>query len=116
MRRLTSRQNPLVSRCRAAARGALDGALLVDGAHLVSDALDAGVRIREAIVAADAGDRAELRALVDRLCRAGVDVMSATSAVMDAASPVRSPSAIVALADRPVRSADAVYQGAPPFV
>ena len=40
---ITSRQNPLVARFRAAARGERRGSLLLDGAHLVGEALDAGV-------------------------------------------------------------------------
>jgi TrmH family RNA methyltransferase len=104
MRRITSRQNPLVARYRDARVGAAH-VLLLDGAHLVTDALDAGVHFREAAVhdaeVGDAGRRADLHALAARLTEAGVDVVGATTAVMDAISPVRSASAIVALADRP---------------
>src|ERR1019366_8675194 len=76
----------------------------LDGAHLVADALDAGIHLREAAVNDSAGDaprRAEIRALAARLAEAGFHVVSASAKVMDALSPVRSASAIVALADRP---------------
>jgi RNA methyltransferase, TrmH family len=117
MRRITSRQNPLVARYRAAARGDADDLLLLDGAHLVADALDAGVRLREAAVGAvgdiagDAVRRADIRALVARLTEAGVDVIAASAEVMDALSPVRSASAIVALADRPSQDDARLYGG-----
>ena len=125
MRRITSRQNPLVARYRAAARDRADDLLLLDGAHLVADALDAGVHLREAVVAdvADVADaaghaarRAEIRALAARLTEAGVDVVAASAAVMDALSPVRSASGIVALADRPSLDAGRMYGGGAPLV
>ena len=82
------------------------GVLLLDGVHLVAEALDAGVRVREAAVsdavASDAG-----RARRDRTRspigspRPASTSSRVTAAVMDALSPVRSPSAIVAIADRP---------------
>ena len=43
MERITSRQNRIVAQYRAAARGDADDLLLLDGTHLVSDALTAGV-------------------------------------------------------------------------
>jgi len=125
MRRITSRQNPLVARYRAAARGRADDLLLLDGAHLVADALDAGVHLREAAVAdgADVADaaghaarRGEIRALAARLTEAGVEVVAASAAVMDALSPVRSASGIVALADRPSLDAGRMYGGGAPLV
>jgi RNA methyltransferase, TrmH family len=116
MRRLTSRRNPIVARAKAAARGALDGAVLLDGAHLVADALDRGIRVRDAIVDSQRLDRPEIGRLVDRLARAGVEVTAATPVVMAAVSPVRSASAIVALADRPSIAADDVYSGRAPLV
>ena len=51
---ITSRHNPLVARFRDAARGDADGVMLLDGAHLVADALSAGVAIHVAVVAAAA--------------------------------------------------------------
>jgi TrmH family RNA methyltransferase len=115
VRRITSRQNPLVERFRTAARGA-GGALLLDGAHLVSDALAAGVRVREAAVAADAAARRDIAALVGRLADAGVEVVGVSTSVMAAISPVRSPSAIVALADRPHPAPDRLYSSTAPLV
>jgi RNA methyltransferase, TrmH family len=113
MRRITSRQNPVVARSRAAARGELDGVLLLDGAHLVSEALAAGVHLREAIVDGGSTARAEIAALIEQLSRAGVDVAAAPAAVMHAISPVRSPSAVVALGDRPAPRERDLFAGGP---
>ena len=46
MRRITSRTNPLVARFREAARGrGPDGTILLDGVHLVEEALGSGVTL-----------------------------------------------------------------------
>ncbi|HEY7287326.1 MAG TPA: RNA methyltransferase [Vicinamibacterales bacterium] len=115
MRRIASRQNPIVARYRQAARG--DDVLLLDGPHLVQDALAAGVRVKEAAVTVEAGDSAEIQYLLERFNESGVDVVSVTAPVMNALSPVRSSSAIVALADPPDRAAMVFGDGHPdPFV
>jgi TrmH family RNA methyltransferase len=110
MRRIASRQNPIVARYREAAHGGGHD-LLLDGAHLVADALACGVRIADAAVTTEAGDRPEIRTLVDRLVNAGVDVASVTGPVMAALSPVRSSSGIVAIGERPDRSASIYGDG-----
>ena len=111
MRRVTSRQNPLVARYRAAARGDQSAPLLLDGMHLLSEALAAGLRIREAAVAA--GDGPELAAILERLALSQVEVVEASASVMAALSPVRSSSRIVALADRPEASSRSHRAGVP---
>ena len=116
MHQITSRKNRAVERYRAAAAGDLDGRMLLDGAHLVGDALASGIRIREAVVAAERVDRAELRSLLAAIAAQGVEVSAATAAVMDALSPVRSSSAIVAIADRPSAAAARSYSGDRPLV
>jgi TrmH family RNA methyltransferase len=116
MRRITSRQNPAVARYRAAARGGPEAALLLDGVHLVSEAIDAGVRIQQAAVANEAIGRGEVGSLVDRLERAGAEVVAVSAPVMNAMSPVKSPSGIVALAARPACGEDRIYAGSRPLV
>jgi len=108
---ISSRQNPIVARYRAAAYGETHDTILLDGAHLVDEGLAAGIRLREAAVTTSADEDDQLRSLIDALQRAHVDVITVTTAVMDALSPVRSPSAIVALADRPSAGGDALYAG-----
>ena len=103
--RLTSRQHPLVKRFRLLATGSNDdGAILLDGEHLIAEAMDAGVRLEVLLT----GDRhADLAA---RASSAGAQVVEATAAVIDAASPVRSPSGLVAIANwRPATLAE-VYE------
>src|SRR5262245_53455039 len=105
MRRIASRQNPVVARFRAAARRETDGVVLLDGVHLVAEAIAAGVAIHEAAVAASETETGACRDVVSKLERAGVAVVIATAPVMAALSPVRSTSPVVALAAIPA-SAD----------
>lgn len=91
--RLTTRQHAIVRRCRRlAAHGSEDGAILLDGAHLVAAALDARLPI-DAVVTdgrhADLALRAE---------NTGADVFEAGARVFDAVSPVQSPTGVVAIA------------------
>jgi TrmH family RNA methyltransferase len=109
---VTSRQNPLVARFRDAARGETD-LLLLDGAHLVAEALSAGLRVREAVIASTAAAHPEIFALTARLTSQGVPLAAASAAVMGALSPVRSPSSIVALAERPADDDARAYRGTP---
>ena len=102
MTTITSRQNPLVARFRAIAAGEAPDSLLLDGIHLVSEALDATVQIQQAAIVADAAERPELAHLADRLRRGGVDTVTVSASVIGALSPVRSPSPIVAIATRPL--------------
>src|ERR1051325_2791812 len=98
MKRITSRHNAIVARCRAIVRGDERSLVLLDGVHLVSDALDAGISIAELITTADAAIRPEIQTLLARASRAGADTIGVTPAVMAAITPLRSPSGIVALA------------------
>jgi TrmH family RNA methyltransferase len=103
MRRITSRQNPIVRTFRALADAPDPGAtrLLLDGAHLVREARQAHVAIEMAAVAASRveSDTEEGR-IADDLDRSGIDVIIASDHVFPALSPVRTPSGIVAIASR----------------
>jgi TrmH family RNA methyltransferase len=101
LKRVSSRQNSIVALYRAAARGETRDVMLLDGVHLVTEAVAAGVHIRHVTVKTEAMAITEIGALVDKLERADVDVVTASASVMDTVSPVRSPSTVVALADRP---------------
>src|ERR1700730_5471700 len=116
LRRITSRHNPYVARYRAAARGDVNDRLLLDGPHLVGEALAAAIPLEHAAVVSTALDRAKIRTLMDELEAAGVDVAVATPHVMAAMSPVRSTSSIVALAHRPMPDARRLYAGTAPLV
>jgi TrmH family RNA methyltransferase len=116
---ITSRQNVLVRtfRALAARRGRR---LLLEGPHLVDDALAAGVRVEIAafstrVLERRAGERgAELRRLADRLERARARVVSVSDPVMAAMSPAEAPSGVVAIATHEPPAVEAALNGAPP--
>lgn len=115
VQRITSRQNPVVGEYRDAARGAAEGTLLLDGTHLIGEALSTGILFRHVMVAADALARHEIARLVEQLEARAVTVAAAPGPVMAAVSPVRSSSPMVALASRPVVSRS-MFDGAAPLV
>lgn len=94
---ITSRRHALVARCRDAADGRADEVLL-EGPHLIAEALDAGLALPLILVSEGADDRAEVAALVRRARAMGHTVQPVTPAVFDAASPTRTPVGILALA------------------
>ena len=116
MKRITSRQNPLVARYRSIARGEAADLLLLDGPHLVADALAAGLRLRQVAIATEALARPDVRAIVGRLTQDRIETVTAAQPVMAALSPVRSSSAIVAIADRPAPGGARLYAGPAPLV
>ena len=102
---VASRHHPLVAACRALARGDDRTRLLLDGLHLVSEALDAALPIETLVFseAAWADDGAEWAAVRRRGAAAAAEVVRVTATVLDAMSPVRSPSGVLAIAARPHR-------------
>ena len=101
MRTITSRQNPVVARFRTARTGGSPRRhLLLDGTRLIDDARATKTPLEVALFSATAlhaGDQ-RLSALADTLAASGVEVFAAADAVIQAASPVRTPSGVVALA------------------
>jgi TrmH family RNA methyltransferase len=100
--RLTSRQHPIVRAFRQAARDPAHAAtVLLDGPHLLAEALAADVRVTTLLVDSDFLTRAARvdRDVIDRAAAAGATVHHATASVIAAASPVRTSSGIVALAE-----------------
>jgi TrmH family RNA methyltransferase len=93
---ITSRQHAFVQKVRQVTRGDEQLSVL-DGWHLVGEALDAGIEIESVAIATDSPD-AQARQYLARLADAGTPVLHVSAAVMDALSPVRTPSGIVALA------------------
>jgi len=116
MKRITSSQNPLVARYRSIAHGEAADLLLLDGPHLVADALAAGIRLQQVAIAAEALGRPDLRAILSRLTEDRIETVTATQPVMAALSPVRSASAIVAIADRPAPGEARLYAGPAPLL
>lgn len=110
---ITSRQHAVVRQCRAVAHGDVRR-LLLDGWHLLDEALGAGIAVE--VVAARAEVPAEQRATLERATRAGAHVLRVSAAVMDALSPVRTPSGVVAIATRPTVDPRALTVPAPALV
>jgi TrmH family RNA methyltransferase len=103
MRSISSRQNPVVSTFRElAAKPPIDGSrILLDGAHLVQEARAAGLTFEHIAVSASHVERgAEIAQLARAFEHDGVDLFVVTEPVMNAISPVRTPSGIVGIAVR----------------
>ena len=113
---ITSRRNPIVSQCRAAARTAApDGPVLLEGRHLVDEALSAALPLECAFVTeVEPTDDHGVRRLerLDRVTR----LIQVSPSVMEAISPAASPSGLVALAQRPVVSLERTLSGPAPLV
>jgi TrmH family RNA methyltransferase len=115
---ITSRQNPIVKRFREAA-GRADPFVLLDGVHVVSAALEAGWPIELAAVRTHVGDTdaaSEIASLVRDLRDRATPLVSVSGRVMEALSPVRAPSQIVALAPRPSSDPNRLLAPAPALV
>ena len=108
--RITTRQHAIVQRCRRIARRAEPDVVLLDGDHLVAEALDAAVRLELLLTDGRAG------ALAARAQASGAVVYECSGSVLEAASPVRTPSGVVALAKWRPASVDEALQGAEALV
>lgn len=110
---LTSRKHPLVKEFRDLAKGG-GPAMLLDGWHVISEALGAGVMIDTlAISGTLAGPD---RTLLDRVRRTGAEIVEVAETVMNALSPVKSPTGVVARAARPRLEAKVVLKPSPALV
>jgi TrmH family RNA methyltransferase len=102
MERISSRQNPLVQRFRALARGATGDRrddllhLLLDGEHLLREAIASGVQIDVAAFA-DGARESSIASLAAELATRGPQLITVTTPVLEAMSPVRTPSGVVAI-------------------
>lgn len=94
---IASRRHPIVTTFRDVARGH-DTRALVDGWHLLHEAAAAGLTIETIAISADTPSGADA-ALIDELSRRAT-VVTVTRAVMQAVSPVRTPSGVAALVRR----------------
>lgn len=111
---ITSRQNPLVARFKAAADHDAHW-MLLDGQHLVHEALDAGLDLECVAVDPDRLPDSDRKTLARRLPADRLVIVSRS--VLDAMSPVRTPSGVVALAARPARvTGDLMRTGTPLLV
>jgi TrmH family RNA methyltransferase len=111
--RISSRQHALVAQCRDLARAAHDGRVLLDGAHLVLDALRAGATLDAVLTTTETTLDPTLSAALDR---SPTPVYEVTTAVMDAASPVRTPSGLVAIARWAPASLETLFGASQPLI
>lgn len=118
IRPITSRLNPGVQAFRELVRKRRpsDERMLIDGWHLVIEARQAGVPIERAAFATDRLTQRDIARLAQDLVDSGVDVMAVTTAVMEALSPVRTPSGVVAIGTREAVTLNAVFTRAPQLV
>lgn len=112
MERISSRQNALVGQFRDVAQGIVPDAMLLDGDHLIQEALGSDVDVDVAAF----NERLADSRLAARLQSAGTRVVAVSSAVLDAISPVRSPSGAVAIARRPAASLQGALAKTPALV
>lgn len=109
--RITSRQHLAVQRFRRLiARRHDDDGILLDGEHLVTEALDAGVKIDLVLTDGVAPE------LARRAHAAGAAVFAASASVLEAASPVRAPSGMVAVAQWQPAPMPDLFTRTPAFV
>jgi RNA methyltransferase, TrmH family len=115
MERISSRQNPVVKRFREVRRGGSREWMLLDGEHLIEEALSSGVRIDVAAFG-DGLTEGRLAPLAARVAGAGTTTIAVTDPVLAAMSPVRQPSGVVAIAERRPATIDEVLERKPPMI
>jgi TrmH family RNA methyltransferase len=117
--RISRRQDPIVTRFRDAAKhhGHSDDVVL-DGVHLLLDALRSGLPIEIVVATADRIDdpSADVQELWRLVRGAGIPLHEATTGVIEAASPVRTPSGVVAIARWTLAPLAAMWTPAPALV
>jgi len=111
-RHVSSRQHSLVVRFREARRSA--DVMLLDGPHLIAEALASGIAVEVAAFEREALRGQELSRLSHR--RGIGEVVTVSDAVMAAISPTRTPVGVVALADRPRIDPAAAVAGSEPLI
>ena len=111
---ITSRQNPIVRRFREIAQTP-GTELLLDGSHLLAEALLAHLPV-EVVAVEGAAANGEVGALVRRAAEAGARVLDVSASVLEAISPVRRPTGIVAIARRRESTLEQVLGNAPQLV
>ena len=106
---ITSRHNPLVARFKAAADADPDW-MLLDGMHLVAEAADAGLVID--CIAVDPARLGGADLVTLARIAPGDGLIHVSRSVLEALSPVRTPTGVVALAARPSHPAGDLMRAA----
>lgn len=118
IRTITSRQNSAIQAFRELTRKRkpADARVLIDGWHLLVEARQAGVPIERVAFSRDALTSRETATAADDLANSGAEVLAVTDAVMEALSPVRTPSGVVAIGRREAASLATVCGHPAPLV
>ena len=118
MTSIQSRHHRFVLRCRELARGhnSDGGEILLDGLHLVREALSAGLGGLTVAIRLELRTQPGMTALLDQLAEAGAVVLDASADAIAAASPVRTSSGIVAVARFALAPVEEVLRRAPSLV
>lgn len=111
MERITSRQNALVRQFRDVAQGEVADRMLLDGEHLIEEAIESGVDIEIAAFTERVATGSVARRLPGETRKVIV-----SDPVLDAISPVQSPSGAVAIAKRPSSDLVRVFARAPQLI
>jgi len=90
--------------------------MLLDGVHLVSEALALGIRLRQVAFTARAMASAEGARLAAAVAEQGLSIVDVSDSVMEAMSPVASPAGVIAIADRPASSLERALEHPPQLV
>lgn len=116
MERISSRQNALVKRFRELARtGHRTGAVVLDGAHLLREAISARIPI-ETVAFTETTQDEEVQRLASETARLGIRTIAVTAPVLAAMTPVQTPSGIVAVAALESAPLSAVLEEKPQLV
>ena len=113
MSAITSRQHPIVKQFRELAHGG-GPSMLLDGWHLLNEAVAAGISI-ETVAWCGPPTSAE-QITIERAQRLGAHVIEVSGLVLNAISPVHSPTGVVASARKPHAEAAVVLQPAPALI
>jgi RNA methyltransferase, TrmH family len=115
-----TRQHSSVRRFRELARTPLDGGLdrkvLLDGVHLLAEAHASGIAIEVAAFQQEALSQPAVRALAEKLAAAGAEILIVSRNVLDAMSPVKTPSGAVGIGHRAHVTLAAALGGQSPLV
>jgi TrmH family RNA methyltransferase len=116
MKTIISRQNRTVLRYRKAADRHQRELVLLDGLHLIGEAIQAGMQLVGVAFSGTGMKLSGAEALAREVESQGTEVLSVSDEVLRAMTPVRTPSGVVALARRPGWTIEQAFVPEPPLV